>query len=116
MALNETARRIRVAMTYGGFRGRRELAEAIESSAATLQRIEGVAEPARPPKRSELLAIADATGVPMWFLEGGWDGWRATGPSEGGDGSAGPEPDPHSPASMRDLGDPGDRRRAGDEE
>lgn len=28
----------------------------------------------REPKRSELLAIAEATEVPMWFLEGGWNG------------------------------------------
>lgn len=32
----------------------------------------------RPPKRSELLAIAEACDVPMWFLEDGWEGWRAT--------------------------------------
>lgn len=32
----------------------------------------------RSPKRSELLAIAEACDVPMWFLEGGWEGWRDT--------------------------------------
>ncbi len=74
--LSETGRRIRAAMAYGGYKGRDALAEAIQLSSSTLQRIEGVAEPARPPKRSELLAIADACDVPMWFLEGGWEGWR----------------------------------------
>lgn len=29
----------------------------------------------REPKRSELLAIAEACEVPMWFLEGGWDNY-----------------------------------------
>lgn len=74
VALSETARRIRAAMAYGGFKGRDALAEAIELSPSTLQRIEGVAEPTRPPKRSELWAIADACKVPMWFLESGWQG------------------------------------------
>jgi hypothetical protein len=44
------------------------------------------------PKR-ELLAIADASGVPMWFLEGGWDGWRAS------EGSI----DKEGRSAMRDL-------------
>jgi hypothetical protein len=35
----------------------------------------------RRPKRSELLAIAEACGVPMWFLEGGWDGWVQLAPT-----------------------------------
>lgn len=29
--------------------------------------------------RPELLAIAEACDVPMWFLEGGWEGWREAG-------------------------------------
>lgn len=32
--------------------------------------------------RRELLAIAEACEVPMWFLEGGWEGWRAPARSE----------------------------------
>jgi hypothetical protein len=42
----------------------------------------------RAPKRSELLAVAEACEVPMWFLEGGWDNWRAIAP---GEGAAGPK-------------------------
>jgi transcriptional regulator with XRE-family HTH domain len=28
--------------------------------------------------RRELLAIAEACKVPMWFLEHGWEGWRGS--------------------------------------
>jgi transcriptional regulator with XRE-family HTH domain len=75
-------------MAYGGFKGRDELADAIEISSSTLQRIEGLAEPARAPKRSELLAIAEACDVPMWFLEGGWEGWRRSVDAEAQDALA----------------------------
>ena len=49
------------------------LAKTLEISPATFTRIE---LGQRTPKRSELLAIAEACEVPMWFLEGGWEGWR----------------------------------------
>lgn len=113
----ERARRIRAAMAYGGFAGRKDLADAIEGSATTLQRIEGVAKPEREPKRAELLAIADVTGAPMWFLEGGWGNYPgATGRGEGDGGTgkpAGPEPRPHSPRSTLD---PDPRRHQADDE
>lgn len=87
-------RRIRAARAYGGFRNRAALADRLELSKETVQRIEGGQ---REVKRSELLAIAEACKVPMWFLEGGWEGWRGAGaPAE--------EPVPHSPSELRRLG------------
>jgi len=41
-------------------------------SEATLVRLE---RGDRSIKRGELLVIAEACGVPMWFLEHGWQGW-----------------------------------------
>lgn len=73
MNAGETGRRIRAARTYGGFAGRADFAKVLDISKETLQRIE---EGKRAAKRSELLAIAEACEVPMWFLEGGWEGWR----------------------------------------
>lgn len=95
MASSDTGRRIRAARAYAGFRNRAELAERLELSKETVQRIE-VGQ--REIKRSELLAIAEACEVPMWFLEEGWDGWRtvAAGDEE--------EPAPHSPGDLRRLG------------
>jgi transcriptional regulator with XRE-family HTH domain len=75
----EQGLRIRAARTYGRFKGRQDFAAAIESSPSTVQRIE---EGSRHPKRAELLAIAEVCRVPMWFLVGGWDGWRSLDQSE----------------------------------
>jgi transcriptional regulator with XRE-family HTH domain len=68
----ETGRRIRAARSYAGFQGRKDFSEAIEMSEATLVRLE---RGDRLIKRRELREIAETCGVPMWFLEGGWDGW-----------------------------------------
>ena len=95
MPNSETGRRIRTARAYAGFRNRSSLAERLEVSKETVQRIEGGQ---REVKRSELLAIAEACGVPMWFLEGGWEGWRAA------TGAAAEEPTPHSPRELKRLG------------
>jgi len=95
MATSEIGRRIRTARAYAGFRNRANLAERLELSKETVQRIESGE---REVKRSELLAIAEACEVPMWFLEKGWEGWRETarGVKE--------EPTPHSPRELRRLG------------
>lgn len=111
MERQDQAKRIRAARLYAGM-SRLELAKHLEIHERTQVNSE---LGNREVKRPELAAIADATGVPMWFLEGGWDGWRSTGSDEGGGSSAGPEPTPHSPASTRDLGDLGDHRQAGGE-
>lgn len=95
MPKSETGRRIRTARAYGGFRNRATLAERLEVSKETVQRIEGGQ---REVKRSELLAIAEACGVPMWFLEDGWEGWRGTA------GTSTEEPEPHSPRDLKRLG------------
>lgn len=68
----EQGRRIRAARVYAGIDARPALAEILEMSEPTLQRIENGD---RPVKRAELLAIAEACEVPMWFLENGWQGW-----------------------------------------
>jgi len=95
MATSEIGRRIRTARAYAGFRNRANLAERLELSKETVQRIESGE---REVKRSELLAIAEACEVPMWFLESGWEGWRGAG------SGANEEPTPHSPRELRRLG------------
>ena len=95
MPTSETGRRIRTARAYAGFRNRATLAERLEVSKETVQRIEGGQ---REVKRSELLAIAEACEVPMWFLESGWEGWR------GATGASPEEPAPHSPRDLKRLG------------
>lgn len=73
MADSEIARRVRAARIYGGL-SRRDLARRLEVSEGTLINTElGKRHAPRP----ELLAIAEACDVPMWFLERGWDGWRS---------------------------------------
>lgn len=93
--MSDIGRRIRAARAYGGFRNRAALAERLELSKETVQRIEGGR---REVKRSELLAIAEACEVPMWFLEEGWEGWEqaTNGPAE--------DPAPHRPQDLRRLG------------
>lgn len=105
VALSETARRIRAAMAYGGYKGRDALAEAIEISPSTLQRIEGVAEPTRELKRSELLAIAEACDVPVWFLESGWEGLRGSVDAEAQDALA--DLEAHRSRPSRKVGEGG---------
>ncbi|HST69074.1 MAG TPA: helix-turn-helix transcriptional regulator [Solirubrobacterales bacterium] len=95
MAATEIGRRVRAARAYAGFRNRATLAQRLELSKETLQRIEGGE---REVKRSELLAIAEACEVPMWFLEGGWEGWS------GAAGGGAEEPAPHHPRDLRRLG------------
>jgi transcriptional regulator with XRE-family HTH domain len=68
-------RRIRAARVYAGHDSRKDFAGLIELSEPTLQRME---QGERSPKRSELLAIAEVCQVPIWFLESGWGGWRAS--------------------------------------
>jgi transcriptional regulator with XRE-family HTH domain len=69
---DESGRRIRAARGYGK-KSQPDIAKVLEVSDGTVKNIE---LGRREPKRSELLAIAEACEVPMWFLEGGWDGWR----------------------------------------
>jgi transcriptional regulator with XRE-family HTH domain len=95
MSKSETGRRIRTARAYAGLRNRSTLAERLEVSKETVQRMEGGQ---REVKRSELLAIAEACGVPMWFLENGWEGWRSK------TGAPADEPEPHSPRDLKRLG------------
>ena len=71
---DETGRRLKAARGYGGL-SQPALARALEVSEGTIKNIE---LGKRPPRRSELLAIAEACEVPMWFLEGGWEGWRGS--------------------------------------
>lgn len=76
--MGQIDQRIRAARAYGRL-SQIALAELLEVAPNTFKRIElGT----RPPKRSELLAIAEACGVPMWFLVGGWEGWRSTAQGE----------------------------------
>jgi transcriptional regulator with XRE-family HTH domain len=70
--MDDLARRIRTARTFAELT-QPEMAKRLELGEATYKRTE-LGE-RRPPRR-ELLAIADVSDVPMWFLEGGWDGWR----------------------------------------
>ena len=77
---NEIGRRIRAARAFGGFSSRLELATRLQMSKETLQRIEAGQ---REPKRSELLAIAEACDVPMWFLDHGWAGAGRAGQGRG---------------------------------
>jgi transcriptional regulator with XRE-family HTH domain len=69
---NELGRRIKAARGYAGL-SQPALAAALEIGEQTEKRIE---LGQRPAKRSELLAIAEACNVPMWFLESGWNGWQ----------------------------------------
>lgn len=68
----ESGRRIRAARGYAKL-SQPDLAKVLEVSDGTVKNIE---LGRREPKRSELLAIADACKVPIWFLERGWEGWR----------------------------------------
>lgn len=65
-------RRINAARAYAGF-NQDALAQRVELSKRTLKRAE---KGERPLYRREVLAIAEACDVPVWFLESGWDGWR----------------------------------------
>lgn len=65
-------RRIKTARVYAGFT-QLDLADAVEMGESTYKLTE-LGD--RQPKRSELLAVAEACRVPMWFLDHGWDGWR----------------------------------------
>jgi len=66
-------RRIRAARVYSRL-SRKQLAERLEVSERT--EVESELGNRHVP-RPELLAIAEACEVPMWFLERGWDGWQA---------------------------------------
>lgn len=63
---------IRASRAYGDV-SREQLGSALEVSLDTIKRIE---VGTRKPKRGELMAIAEVTHVPLWFLERGWDGWQ----------------------------------------
>lgn len=71
----EFGNRIRAARGFAGGKSQQELAEALEMSDRTFKEIE---LGRRKAKRSELLAIAEACEVPLWFLERGWEGWRGS--------------------------------------
>ncbi len=96
-------RRIRAARAFGGFNSRLELAQRLQISKETLQRMEGGM---REPKRSELLAIAEACEVPMWFLSNGWSGWSE---ERGGGGAVAEEPEALSGRDFRHLGSEGNQ-------
>jgi transcriptional regulator with XRE-family HTH domain len=69
--VEELAKRIRAARVYAGL-SREELAEHLEVHERTQINTElGKRHVPRP----ELLAIAEACKVPIWFLEHGWKGW-----------------------------------------
>jgi transcriptional regulator with XRE-family HTH domain len=91
--------RLHLAQIHGGFEGRKDFTAAYESSPSTLQRTE---EGKRKAKRSELREIAAVTGVPFWWLEGGWENYPGAAKGVEDDG---PDLDP------RDLA-----RRLGDEQ
>jgi transcriptional regulator with XRE-family HTH domain len=68
--MSALASRIRAARAYAGLK-QIELADLLELGAMTYKRTE---LGQREVPRRELLAIAEACEVPMWFLEGGWEG------------------------------------------
>jgi transcriptional regulator with XRE-family HTH domain len=70
--MSEIPARLRAARAYAEL-SQPELAERIQLGEVTYAKCE---RGQRAVPRRELLAIAEACGVPMWFLEGGWDGWR----------------------------------------
>lgn len=72
MTAAELPPRLRAARAYAGLT-QPELASRIELGQVTYALSE---KGQRSTPRRELLAIAEACGVPMWFLEGGWDAWR----------------------------------------
>lgn len=65
---SEVQQRVKAARAYADL-SRKQLAEALDMSVDTLQRIEAGT---RKPKKIELLGIENATGVPLWFLETGF--------------------------------------------
>jgi transcriptional regulator with XRE-family HTH domain len=69
--VEDLQRRLRAARGHGGL-SQEQLADRLELSDKTYKLTE---LGQRVPKRSELLAIAEACKVPMWFLEHGWKGW-----------------------------------------
>lgn len=74
----EMGRRVRTARTYGGL-SRVQLGEHLGISEEGVKRMERGTLP-RKIKPSELLMIAHATGVPLWFLV---EGWPTKPPDEG---------------------------------
>lgn len=71
----ELRRRIESARVYGGFRNQGALAKAIDLHPKTFQRrLNGVYNW----RRADLLAIAEACRVPLWFLEQGFSTSRGT--------------------------------------
>lgn len=108
MALKEQAKRIRAARHYAGL-SRLDLARRLEIHERTQINSE---LGNRHVKGPELETIAKATGVPMWFLEGGWDGWRATGPGEAG-GSRSGSTDEKARQAKGDLQRGGDQAEPG---
>lgn len=63
--------RLRAARAFAGL-SQPELADKLELGEVTYKLSERGKR--RPPRR-ELLAIAEACEVPMWFLEGGWENY-----------------------------------------
>jgi transcriptional regulator with XRE-family HTH domain len=69
--MSDQGSRLRAARAFAGLT-QPQLAERLELGEVTYASSErGV----RDVPRRELLAIAEATGVPMWFLEGGWENY-----------------------------------------
>lgn len=63
-------RRIETARAYGGFKSQEALAKRIGMTKQPfLERLRGKI----PWRRGDILAIAEACQVPVWFLEEGWD-------------------------------------------
>lgn len=67
----ELPARLRAARAYAGFT-QPDLAARLELGEVTYANSE---RGLRTVARRELLAIAEACDVPMWFLEDGWEGW-----------------------------------------
>jgi hypothetical protein len=83
---DELPRRIRTARCYAAI-SRTGLARALQTSVETIKRME-LGTLTRDIKDSELLMISKTTGVPMWFLEGGWPASPQLGPAEVLEGEA----------------------------
>jgi transcriptional regulator with XRE-family HTH domain len=98
-SVTDQGKRLRAARGFGGF-SQPELAKKLEISDKTYKLTE---LGQRAAKRPELLAIAEACEIPMWFLEGGWGNYPGAIGSAGDEG----EPRPHDPRGHRDHPDQG---------
>lgn len=89
MSTDDTyAARVRAARAYAKL-DLDKLAKPLPFSWRTLSRIESGTRTLRVP---EALIVAETTGVPLWFLLYGWDGWEELIPRDGERPSGSPGP------------------------